>query len=350
MGSRDLKLIFLLGAMLFCLFWAVPVRAYVEYYSTNYPDMYLSMDERSRGQGVYDYYVPDGQGGSTLYDGGDYVIQGNQIIFQSYGNNNMPPATILDECTIEWGQSGRFVNRECQSQGISQEGAGSYDSDYGSGGSTSTGTASSGEELKAAAVVIDPTGGIYMLMPHVGIPMQGTISIYDITGVMVSDNPITIQLTDLQVSSPGTQVLAAMYVPEYNILYFPYIVVVDLSQPNQPVVVQNTLFTVNLDNAGNAYLVLYDIYNDMPDYATYASYYGSGDYGAGSSYGNSSGGSGSADEALLALQQDMQEHQMLFNTMSNIMDTMNDTSLSIINNIGDPGYTYEYEYDYDYNY
>ena len=330
--KRHFNYIAILNMLLLCLLFqqATSYGASLEIYNYNsvkYPGMYITVEERSETSGIYDYFIPTNEGGSILYDGGEYTIEGNTIKFRSNYNKNLPPATIIDDCTIEWGQSGKFVREDCTSTSGNSN-------NQNSSNNTST------DELPAvASVILDSQGHIILYMPKFAIPIDanGNMAIYDLIGILVSTNPIKIKLIGYKPITSPVQYVSGIYVPQSNIIYFPFWIFIPLSNPDQAQLVQQELiFWVNIDAMGNIYFVYQYPYGNNTN------------SGSSNNSGTSQGGGAtSSEQALLQVQQQMQTNQMMFNTMSNIMNTMHETSSSIISNIGGNS-SYDYDYDYDY--
>ncbi len=63
------------------------------------------------------YVIKDDDSGYMEYENGTYTLQGNTISFSpqwSYsGNAQKSTATLVDACTIDWGASGTFKNKDC---------------------------------------------------------------------------------------------------------------------------------------------------------------------------------------------------------------------------------------------
>ena len=288
------------------------------YASTSQQGMYVVFQG-----GQWALYIMNNNGQAVMYDGGVYSIQGNSIVFQSSYGKSEPTATILNSCSFSWGQSGNFVSQNC-----------------GSGQGTTTGSGAGTQQVDPAdyiPIVAILQQGVYFYIPQLGIPYGNSALFLEVISQLVDPNNITFMVSDYDVITDPKGYISALYAPNYSVIYCPYVVLI--VQGQQPTILQNIFFQLLADQAGNIYLKLYNIYGDsMPTYSQYSSGQYGGGYSGGSSgsgYGSGSGSSG----------YDPTMSNMYFNTMNDILNTMHETSMTIIDNIN-PSPQWDYDYDY----
>ena len=243
---------------------------------------------------------------NQLIDGGTYSVQGSNIYFNSQQGRQYPPATIIDACSISWGQSGTFTQQGCTA-GNSQVNPADY-----------------------IPLLFPYQNGFYFYIPQLALPINNTVYYLSTIAQLIDPNQIIFMLTNYKMIQNPTGYISALFAPQYGVIYCPYVVL--LLEGQQPQIFENIFFQVQVDQSGNVYFILYNVYgSNMPSYSEYSS----GQYSSGSSGYGSSGSSG----------YDPVMQNMYFNTMNNIMNTMHETSMSIIDNIN-PSPSWDYDYDY----
>ena len=283
------------------------------YYWAQNQAMYLEL----RG-GLWQLVVPDENGNLGVYDAGSYAVSGNQVIFYSDYGRNEPPATIVDACTLSWGQSGNFIHESC----LGSSGGSAYSPQPDQSGA---------DPSDYVPMVVLDQRGLHLFIPQLLVPLGGDYGVVlGLSGQLVDQQSISFLVTGAQEITNPAPYLSGVFVPEYRMVYLPYVAVVDLTSGGSVYLLQNALFEVLMDSQ-NVYLRLYNIYQDAPTYGQYSQ----GGYSQGGySQGGYSQGTGSYDPFL---------ENMMFQTMSNIFDTMHNTNMAIINNIGS-GWDLDYDY------
>ncbi len=238
-----------------------------------------------------------------IYDGGTYSVQGSNIYFASQSGRQYPPATIMDACSFSWGQSGTFYKDGC-SAGSSQVDPADY-----------------------IPLLIVKQTGIYFYIPQLALPVGNSVYLLEVLAQLYDLNSATFVISAYDIIQSPEGYISALFAPQYAMIYCPYVVL--LIEGQQPQIFQNIFFQVQADQSGYVYLTLYNIYgSNMPTYSQYSS----------GQYSGTSSGSTGYDPTL---------SNMYFNTMSNIMNSMHETSMAIIDNMN-PSSSWDYDYDYNY--
>ncbi len=232
---------------------------------------------------------------NQLYDSGTYSDQGSSIYFTSQQGKQYPAATIIDGCSFSWGQSGTFSKQGCTA-GNSQVDPADY-----------------------IPLLFPYQNEFYFYIPQLALSLNNSMYYLSTVAKLIDPNNLIFLLTNYKMIQEPTGYISSLFAPQYGVIYCPYVVL--LLEGQQPQIFENIFFQIQTDQSGNVFFTLYNVYGaNMPSYSEYSS----GQY-------NSSGSSG--------------YDPMYLNTMSNIMNTMHETSMSIIDNIS-PSSSWDYDYNY----
>jgi len=269
-------------------------------------------------EGTYYAQSPDNQGmavvfqngawgmyiNQQLFDTGNYSIQSDSISFSAQSGRSYPAATIINDCSFSWGQSGTFIKDGCTTSQGNQNGV--NPADY------------------VPLVIITQDGRVLFYIRQLAIPTDNGVLYLETLSQLYDPNTLSFVMTAYNVIQNPQGYISALFAPQYLVIYCPYIAL--LVEGQQPQLLQNIFFQVQVDQ-NYIYFTLYNIYgSNMPTYSQYNS----------GQYNNNNSGSSNYDPATSS---------MYFNTMSNIMNTMHDTSMMIIDNMN-PTPQWEYNYNY----